>query len=153
MNDNMTTETLAIAVWRSISEDLSDQAAALAIHREELTYDGLVDAQNDIDAGDYLVLTDEEADERCTEYIKESVWAFTPSFLQAHTGVDADVIKKIQEMCEGANEPLTAMIKDLDWFVEDAVRCDGRGHFLAGYDHNENEATYNGTTYYIYRVN
>lgn len=153
MNNNMTTETLAIAVWADISKDLSDQAAALAIHRGELTFDGLVDAQNDIDADDYLVLTDEEADERCTEYIKESVWAFTPSFLQAHTGVDADVIKKIQEMCEGANEPLTAMIKDFDWFVEDAVRCDGRGHFLAGYDHNENQITYNGTTYFIYRTN
>ena len=56
-------------------------------------------------------------------------------------------------MCEGANEPLTAMIKDFDHFVDDAVSCDGRGHFLAGYDHQENEITFNGITYYIYRRN
>ena len=112
-----------------------------------------MDAQNEIDGEDYLVLTDEQADERCKEEIEEMVWAFTPSFLQAHTGVDADAIKKIQEMCEGANEPLTAMIKDFDYFVEDAINGDGRGHFLAGYDHEENYVTYNGTTYYIYRRN
>lgn len=153
MNNNMTTETLAIAVWADISEELTDQAAALAIHRGEITYDAIVDAQNEIDGEDYLVLTDEQADERCKEEIEEMVWAFTPSFLQAHTGVDADAIKKIQEMCEGANEPLTAMIKDFDYFVEDAINGDGRGHFLAGYDHEENYVTYNGTTYYIYRRN
>ena len=37
MNNNMTTETLAIAVWADISEELTDQAAALAIHRGEIT--------------------------------------------------------------------------------------------------------------------
>ena len=153
MNNNMTTETLAIAVWADISEELTDQAAALAIHRGEITYDAIVDAQNEIDGEDYLVLTDEQADERCKEEIEEMVWAFSPSFLQAHTGVAADAITKIQEMCEGANEPLTAMIKDFDYFVEDAINCDGRGHFLAGYDHEENYVTYNDTIYYIYRRN
>jgi hypothetical protein len=116
------------------------------------------EAQNNIDSEDYLVYTDEEADEAVREYIEEMVWAFNASFLQAHTGVDADAIKKIQEMSEGANEPLKAMIKDFDHFVEDAVKCDGRGHFLASYDHEENEITFNvmchsSTTYYIYRRN
>lgn len=111
------------------------------------------EAQSNIDSEDCLVLTDEEADEAVREEIEEMVWAFNASFLQAHTGVDANAIEKIQEMCESANEPLTAMIKDFDHFVDDAVRSDGRGHFLAGYDHEENEITFNGTTYYIYRRN
>jgi len=111
------------------------------------------EAQDYIDSEDYLVLTDEEADEAVREEIEEMVWAFNPSFLQAHTGVDADVIAKIQEMCESANDPLKAMIKDFDHFVDDAVKCDGRGHFLAGDDHEENEITFNGITYYIYRRN
>ncbi len=111
------------------------------------------EAQNNIDSEDYLVLTDEEADEVVRKEIEEMVWAFNASFLQAHTGVDADAIEKIQEMCEDANEPLTDMIKDFDHFVEDAVKCDGRGHFLASYDHEENEITFNGITYYIYRRN
>jgi hypothetical protein len=111
------------------------------------------DAQSEFDDENWLVLTDEEADEAVREEIEEMVWAFTPSFLQAHTGVNADAIAKIQEMCESANDPLKAMIKDFDHFVNDAVKCDGRGHFLAGYDHEENYITFNGITYYIYRRN
>lgn len=37
--------------------------------------------------------------------------------------------------------------------AEEIVEIDGRGVALAGYDHVENESTYNGTTYYIYRLN
>ncbi len=110
------------------------------------------EAQNNIDSEDYLVLTDEEADEVVRKEIEEMVWAFNASFLQAHTGVDADAIEKIQEMCESANEPLKAMIKDFDHFVDDAVSCDGRGHFL-DVNLEENEITFNGITYYIYRRN
>ena len=111
------------------------------------------DAQDDLDSEHYLVYTDEEANYAVRENIEEMVWAFTPSFLRAHTGVTIEAIAKIQEMSEDANEPLTAMIKDFDYFVEDAVKCDGRGHFLAQYDHEENEITFNGITYYIYRRN
>ncbi len=154
--DNMTTETLAITIWANISEDLSDQAVALAIHREEITYDGLVDAQNDIDADDYLVLTDEEADERCTEYIKEALWTFNASFLAGETGIDEEVFTRLAEGYDSSNEAIESIINangGMDSFVEAAIGADGRGHFLASYDHNENEAIYNGTTYYIYRVN
>ena len=49
------------------------------------------EAQNDYDNQDYLVYTDEEADEAVREEIEESLWAFTPSFLSAHTGVDEEV--------------------------------------------------------------
>jgi len=111
------------------------------------------EAQSDFDSEDFFVYTDEEADKAVRENIEEMVWAFTPSFLRTHTGVTIEAIAKIQEMCEDANEPLTAMIKDFDHFVNDAVLCDGRGHFLAPYDHEENEITFNGITYYIYRRN
>ena len=58
-----------------------------------------------------------------------------------------------------------SMIKDFDAFVEDAAACDGRGHFLSGYDGIEHEVVYlsverdgmsyktKETYYYIYRVN
>ena len=142
-------------LWRNTLEDTgaSTAAIALALHKEELTASGLEDAQHEIDMEDTLVLTDKQADEWVREDIEEMVWAFTPSFLQAHTGVTADAIEKIQEMCEGANEPLKAMIKDFDHFVEDAVSCDGRGHFLASYDHEENHVQIDDTDYYIYRRN
>ena len=142
--------------YDSLTDELSIEAIILAQYHKlctNATEADYEDAQDDLDSEHYLVYTDEEADEAVREAIEESLWAFNASFLQAHTGVDANAIEKIQEMCESANEPLTAMIKDFDHFVDDAVSCDGRGHFLAPYDHEENEITFNGITYYIYRRN
>ena len=141
--------------WNNYKEDYSDQAILLASHLGVC----VSEAESYIDDQDYLVLTDEEADDAVREEIEQLVWAFTPSFLSAHTGVDSSTLKTMQEsLCEGANEPFMAMIKDFDYFVDDAVSCDGRGHFLAGYDHEEHEVTYKSidnteTDYYIYRRN
>lgn len=102
---------------------------------------------------EYLVLTDEEADERAKEAILDSVWAFNPSFLRCHMGLPGEgeeMLKCMQEKkCEDANATFRAMLKDEDHFVEDAIRADGRGHFLAGYDGEESEAG----GFFIYRVN
>ena len=110
---------------------------------------------------EYLVLTDDEADEKVAEYIKDSVWAFNPSFLSSHSDIDEGVFKLLQDKCESANEAVLKLIKDFDKFVEDAVGTDGRGHFLSSYDGEENEIglfkffcpEYNNETYYIYRTN
>jgi hypothetical protein len=147
--------------WNNYKQDYTTEAIVLAGH---LGVD-LIEAESFIDDNDYLVLTDEEADDAVREEIEQLVWAFTPSFLSAHTRVSEEAIKKIQELHEGANDALAEMIKDFDEFVEDAVASDGRGHFLAGYDHEEHEVRYlsvvrdglcyktKETTYYIYRVN
>ena len=111
---------------------------------------------NDIysfDNEEYMILTDDEADEKVAEYIKETVWAFNPSFLSCHSGIDEDVFKLLQDKCESSNEAILKLIKDFDHFVEDAVRSDGRGHFLSSYDGEENEQEHNNETYYIYRTN
>jgi len=98
---------------------------------------------------EYMVLTDEEADEKTKEYIKETVWAFNPDFLVSHTGIDREVFERLQDSCETANDAILKLIKDFDKFVEDAVGSDGRGHFLAGYDHYEHEQE----NLYLYRTN
>lgn len=111
---------------------------------------------NDIysfDGEEYMILTDDETDEKVAEYIKETVWAFNPSFLSCHSGIDQDVFKLLQEKCESANEAILKLIKDFDHFVEDAVASDGRGHFLSSYDGYENEQEHDNETYYIYRTN
>ena len=100
---------------------------------------------------DYLVLTDEEADDAVRNYIERTAWAFTPSFLSGFTGVDEEVFVALQEA--NKYDAIRSMIQDFDAFVEAAVSADGRGHFLATYDHNEYDVTVNDTTYYIYRVN
>ena len=140
--------------WNNYKEEYTTEAIALSAH---IGVD-LDEAESYIDIEDYLVLTDEQADESVREYIEETVWAFTPSFLSAHTGVDEEIFEALADRCEGNNESFKRMIKDFDEFVEDAVACDGRGHFLADYDHEEHEVTYKSidnivTTYYIYRRN
>lgn len=98
---------------------------------------------------EYLVLTDEEADERVKEYIEESIWAFSPWFLASHTGLDEEIIKHLQDKCEGANDVLLNALKDVYDFVNDAIACDGRGHFMSSYDGHEEEFK----NLFIYRTN
>jgi|TARA_R100000149_G_scaffold64080_1_gene35720 hypothetical protein len=152
-----TIEGMKNELWERAFVNVGDdreRVIALAIHLGEYDFE---EVESYIDM-DYDVYTDEEADEAVREYIEETVWAFSPSFLQAHTGVDSDTIKQIQNtQLDSPNEVLTAMIKDFDHFVEDAVRCDGRGYFLAQYDHEENYVSFSNeegknVTYFIYRV-
>lgn len=152
-----TIEGMKNELWEKAFEDVGndrERVIALAIHLDDYDFeemDGYID-------NDYLVYTDEEADEAVREYIEETVWAFSPSFLQAHTDVSIDTIRRMQgSMSESANEVITAMIKDFDYFVDDAVACDGRGHFLAPYDFEENYVSFSNeegenVTYFIYRV-
>ena len=97
-----------------------------------------------------MLLTDSEADEMAKDYIKDSIWAFSSWFLASHSGLDEEIIKHLQEKCEGANDVLLKSIKDIDSFVSDAIGCDGRGHFLSGYDGNEQEINEN---LFLYRIN
>jgi len=98
---------------------------------------------------EYLVLTDDEADERAKEYIEESIWAFYSSFLAKHTNIDEEIIKHLQDKCEGANDVLLNAVKDIDAFISEAIGCDGRGHFMSSYDGHEEELN----DLYIYRTN
>ena len=107
---------------------------------------------------DYLVLTDDEADEKAADYIKDSLWAFNASFIAGETGLDTEVIQAIQDngKYESNNDVIYNLIQkcgDIDSFIESAISADGRGHFMSSYDGCENEETINGTTYYIYRQN
>jgi hypothetical protein len=99
---------------------------------------------------EYLMLTDEEADQRAKEYIKDSVWAFVPSFLASHTGIDEEIIKHLQDKCESANDALLNSINDIDSFISDAIGCDGRGHFMSSYDGHEYDLNNN---LFLYRIN
>jgi hypothetical protein len=127
-----------------------------------LTEQGAKIAQSDITewgydytfrAGDaeYRVLTNREANKACAEYIKQSLWAFNPGFLTLMTGFDSIIFEALAEKYEKANDAILTLIKrscGFDEFVKAAVSADGRGHFLATYDGEENYCD----GYYIYRV-
>ena len=109
----------------------------------------------EIDFDNYLILTDDEADESVAEHIQDSLWAFKPSFLASVTGVDESVFQAIQtnNKCEDNNYAIRAIVVStcgLDELIEEAVKWDGRGHFLSLYDGEENELP---GGLYIYRIN
>lgn len=106
------------------------------------------------DGEEFLILSDEEADSRAKDAILETVWAFRPEFLAAHLkeGVNQEVIELIQSnvKCEDNNKAILSLIDDVDHFVDDAIRADGRGHFLSSYDGEEIELAHN---FFAYRIN
>jgi hypothetical protein len=128
-------------------------AIHLAIKPNEVRLTNPNEYEFNADGGDYLVLTEIEADEKARDYILESVWAFNKSFLDSHSEAISELDDKtfsiIQERCESANKAILAMIDDVDHFVKDAIMCDGRGHFLSQYDGEENEQG----EFFIYRIN
>ncbi len=151
--DSITTSNMKDRVWDNATEMCDSynlpRILALAHHLDSIDFE---DVEGFID-NDYLVYTDEEADEAVREHIEETVWAFSSTFLQAHTGVDSKRIQVVQDkMSEDANDVLKSMLNDFDAFVDDAVSSDGRGHLLSPYDGREIPIQVDRTVYYIYRI-
>lgn len=126
----------------------------------------LDEAESFFDDSDWYAYTDEEADKRCQEYIADSLWAFDAGFIVQNaanysdlTGIESaeavESIKRIQAdgACESLNGVIKLIIGDLGDFTTEAIKADGRGHFLSQYDGEEHTATINGTTYYVYQAN
>jgi hypothetical protein len=109
------------------------------------------DLERYIENSDYMVLTDDEANEKAAEYIKDSLWAFNADFLAGETGIDQSVFEAIQNngKCERNNDAIASCIDDMESFIESAISADGRGHFLSPYDGEEIEVD----DLYIYRLN
>lgn len=102
---------------------------------------------------EYAIGTDAEADAAVAKNIRDSVWAFNASFLASYTGLPEEMFAGMQDKCEDANDAFLTCVERAEGgfkgFVEEAVSCDGRGHFLSGYDGAENEEG----EYFIYRIN
>lgn len=118
--------------------------------------------------GDFLVLTDEEATEAAAEYIINSLWAFNADFILEQCGIfetlncdewqaAVNSLQAMQEkLCESCNGFFSALINGtcgLETFIENAIDTEynGRGHFLAAYDDEENISE--DGIFYLYRVN
>jgi hypothetical protein len=138
---------------------LSDFTGDCISSIEPTEYD---DCLFEIGSQEYLVLTDEEADDRCHNEMIESLWAFNASFLipwmpcykdmsRREAEAFEECLKETQEkLCEGATPLIKSMLgANLEDCLNDAISADGRGHFLARYDGEENEQG----EFFIYRVN
>ena len=135
-------------------------AEFLKVSKEELTEGVCYDNSICYDNQEYLVLTDDEADQRAKEEILESLWAFNADFIIDHCKnvnnmstweyqAAIESLRKAQaDQCENLNGLVFALIDDIDEFVDDAITSDGRGHFISRYDGEENEEG----DFFIYRV-
>lgn len=117
---------------------------------EESSYDSDL---FEVPGAEWLVLDDDEADQRAADYIRSSVWAFNASFLQHYMAdgkLSAEDIERLRgDSCEDINDAFLAMIDDEQEFIDDAIRADGRGHFMNTYDGEEREHG----EYFLYRTN
>ena len=135
------------------------QALATHLKVDALTIKQVTDKLYEAEGCEFLVLNDDEADEAARDYILETVWAFNAEFIASHSREELDhhAIKAINEMqaklCESANPIIKCLIKDLDFFVKDAIRVDGRGHFINSYDGEEHAIKIDEEWFYIYRIN
>jgi hypothetical protein len=129
------------------------------------------------EGGEYAVASDSEAADAVAANIKDSIWAFNASFILDECGLPNELEDAIsafqQEKCESANDALLALVEKcagtprdqyqsgqdgLSAFVQSAISADGRGHFLSGYDGQENEELVempegDSIRFYIYRTN
>lgn len=127
-------------------------AKFIGVNKDDIVVDEGVFNVND---EEYLVFDDDEADEKAYEEIEQSLWAFKAEFILEMCGFNCDYkpLTIMQEnACEDCNEFIKAMIEGtctLDTFVQSAIEADGRGHFIATYDGEENEQD----DFYIYRIN
>lgn len=140
-------------------QETTDRASVLAsfltVDQEDVQEATYGTHTYEADGEEWLILTDEEADEAAREAIRRDVWAFRPEFLAGYMpeGIDADTLRAIQgDRCEDASAPILALIEagsGFEDFAADAIGADGRGHFLASYDDEEREAG----EFYLYRIN
>lgn len=142
------------------TDDTPDARVAALVKHLDCEADDITEENDNrftVGREEYLVLTDEEADAEVKTRIRDSAWAFNTDFIMGHTKLPNEAEEMVRffqtEKCEGANDTILALLTDFDDFCEDAVCADGRGHFLAGYDAEENEEKIGDVYYYIYRTN
>lgn len=131
---------LTLAQMEHIEAEFSEppRVRALLLHLndgtepEEIEEPGWDRTGNTLKIGraEYLVLTEDEADDAAREYL-------------------IDMLDDVYEIPSAIRPYL-----DEDRWADDAIQIDGRGHTLAGYDGNEDEQEdpETGITFYIYRT-
>ena len=106
-----------------IESDLDERAIALMQH----TGDMFSDCESAVDKREWLVLTDEEADEQVADYAEDSL---------------DDVLYGVDEVIK--------QYFDTERYLEDYIYDSDRGSVIASYDGEEHTETVNGTAYYLY---
>ena len=94
-----------------------------------------------IDGDEYAVAaTEQQAFEACCESIEDTLCYFSPSFLAEQTELPIELFEALAKTDFDNNavyKDLIERVTTIENFVEEAIYCDGMGHFLAPYDLRE----------------
>lgn len=128
--------------------------AAINVYNE---YIGTIESQDDIrqtsndefviDGRTILVLTEDESLVRATEIIKNSISYFEPEYLANKTGLPEETFEGL----EGKDDVVLKIIESqmpLSEFIKDAVKYEGYGPFISGYDGEQ----YEYGDYFVYQL-
>lgn len=114
---------------------------------KKLSYDHYgLDVYETEDGKEWAVGTEAQANRAAKEDILEHLWAFNSSFIAKAVGLTDEEEKGLalmqKELNEGANALMRRIIgeRNIDRLVRDAIKADGRGHFLSGYDSEERDS-------------
>ena len=135
------------------------RALELAIG-EPVAFDG--EAFETADGRRFAVYTDAQATAAARRIIIGELWAFRSRFILEHSRCADDfsereldeaaaALEKIQgELCESCGPLVRCLLSGrFDDFIDDAIDADGRGHFIATYDGQENEIE---GGFFVYRL-
>jgi hypothetical protein len=100
----------------------------------------------EVDGEEWAVGTDAQATRAAREDILDHLWAFNASFIGRLVGLTDAEEKALEKMQRDLSEDANALVRrivgerNIDKLVREAIREDGRGHFLSGYDGEERES-------------
>lgn len=167
LTDEIYSDTLgrsyALAYWMNATDtDFSREVYGATIHHEWGKVDLCGTCGDDADTifttdlGEYIVLSQDEAYEKATEYVEDTLWAFNSNFLADYTGVDESVFEQLSQQYESANPAVRSLIEangGLEGFVGAAIDADGLGHFISHYDGEKHQMIIGSKVWSIFRVN
>jgi hypothetical protein len=167
LTDEIYSDTLgrsyALAYWMNATNgDFAREAYGESIHHEWGKVDLEGTCSDDADTifttnmGEYIVLRGDEAYQKATEYIEDTLYAFNSHFLAGYTGVDESVFEQLSQQYESANPAVRSLIEangGLEGFVGEAIAADGLGHFISFYDGEEHQMIIGSKAWSIFRVN
>ncbi|WP_347073336.1 hypothetical protein [Bacteroides thetaiotaomicron] len=101
----------------------------------------------------YIVLTEEEANEEAKRHVWNFIHTFDTDFLIKHLGkqfTEERVFELLSRRCDNCLWVMAELMPDYDSFAQEAVTKYGRAYFICFSDKTEYKMEYNGQYYFIY---
>lgn len=107
------------------------------------------------DGVDYAIFTEEEANREAAKHVISCMPALDINFVVSHLlgKIDKIVLSQLlNNSCENCFNLVSLFIKDYDEFISESIDKYGRAYFICLEDKTEYAISYNGVTYYIYKL-